>query len=267
MAEDNLNVCLIPLEIEWEDYDRNMAAVESLLTEVKTGTDLVVLPETFSTGFPSGGNRHKIASLAQPNDGDTITRLKKIAASRDFAIAGSFIARDGDAFFNRAFFIKPSGECTFADKRHLFTMAGENNVFSHGNDRLKVEYKGWKIVMVVCYDVRFPVWCRNVNLDYDLLIAVANWPVNRISAWNALLPARAIENLSYVAAVDCKGTDKKGFVYDGSSMIVDFKGKILSSSQLSPSSHIYASLSKEKLNSFRSKFPAHLDADQFFLGV
>ena len=274
MTDRNLNLCLIPLEIEWEDYDRNMAAVESLLAEVHPATDLVVLPETFSTGFPSGETREKIAALAQPNDGDMITRLKAVAAARGFAIAGSFIAREGDDFFNRAFFIEPSGDTVFADKRHLFSMAGENKVFTPGSDRLKTRFRGWEIAMVVCYDVRFPVWCRNVSNDYDLLIAVANWPVNRIDAWNKLLPARAIENLSYVAAVDCQGTDKKGFVYDGSSMIVDFKGKILTqypspeSSNLSPkvSTHspfLYSSLSLEKLNAFRTKFRAYIDADPF----
>lgn len=135
-------------------------------------------------------------------------------------------------------------------------------MFSPGTRRLTVRYRGWNISMVICYDLRFPVWCRNTGSGYDLLIVVANWPQVRINAWKRLIPARAIENLAYVAAVDCRGTDSKGFVYDGSSSVVDFKGD-----EISVPDHIdniiYASLSKERLDAFREKFPAHLDADTF----
>ena len=183
-----------------------------------------------------------------------------MAARNNIAIAGSFIADSGGSLYNRAFFIEPSGEETFADKRHLFTMAGEHNSFSYGRDRLAVRFRGWNIAVVVCYDIRFPVWCRNVQNEYDLLIAVANWPKVRVNAWNQLLIARAIENEAYVCGVDCSGTDNNGFEYDGSSMAVDFKGKDISverdSQESDPGTRIlYANLSKEKLEAFRSKFP------------
>ncbi|MDE7509983.1 MAG: nitrilase family protein, partial [Muribaculaceae bacterium] len=133
------------------------------------------------------------------------------------------------------------GEVTFADKRHLFTMAGEHNNFSRGHNRLKVRFRGWEIAMVICYDIRFPVWCRNINNEYDLLIAVANWPKVRVDAWNQLLRARAIENEAYAVGVNCRGTDSGGFEYDGSSLAVDFKGKDLTVS--TGADHLYATLS------------------------
>lgn len=143
-------------------------------------------------------------------------------------------------------------------------MAGEDKVFSPGTTRLSVRFRGWNIAMIVCYDIRFPVWCRNRNNEYDVLIAVANWPVSRVSAWNSLLTARAIENEAYVLGVDCRGTDNHGFEYDGSSAIIDFKGKHLGVTD-PDTGLIYASLDPDRLASFRNKFPAWRDADTFSL--
>lgn len=256
---NDLNVCLLPLEIVWGDKEKNLKTLETLLEQVHHDTDLVILPETFSTGFPSG-KKEDIRPLAERNTESTIDFLKILAARHNFAIAGSFIADTGGSLYNRGFFIEPNGDETFADKRHLFTMAGEHESFSRGYDRMKVRFRGWEISMIICYDVRFPTWCRNHANEYDLLLAVANWPTVRVDAWNKLLYARAIENEAYVCAVNCKGTDSNGFEYDGSSKAIDFKGKDIGvSSEGSP--FIYASLSKEKLYRFREKFPAWKDAD------
>lgn len=263
MTPKNLNVCLIPLEITWADKQANFDKLLSLMERVHPDTDLVVLPETFSTGFPSGMTKEEIRPLAERNTGATIDFLKSLASKYNVGIAGSFIADSGGSLYNRAFFIEPGGEETFEDKRHLFTMAGEHNIFSHGHKRMKVRFRGWEISMIICYDVRFPVWCRNVGNEYDLLIAVANWPEVRVDAWNQLLKARAIENECYVVGVNCSGTDPAGFNYDGSSAVIDFKGKVISNP--TDTSLIYATLNMEKLLRFREKFPAYKDADDFRL--
>ncbi len=261
MLPNDLNVCLFPMPIVWDSKETNLSHLTEAIEHIHPATDLLILPETFSTGFPSGEDKETVRALAERNTGHTIDTLKHLARMHNMAIAGSFIADSGGSLYNRAFFIEPNGEETFADKKHLFTMAGEDKVFSHGVRRLKVRYRSWNIAMIVCYDIRFPVWCRNVGNDYDLLIAVANWPTVRVDAWNQLLRARAIENEAYVCGVDCKGTDKKGFEYDGSSAVIDFKGKDISV----PSDYglIYGVLSRQRLDAFRDKFPAWRDADNF----
>lgn len=259
----NLNVCLYPQEIVWGDKKSNLMKLEKALSEIHPETELLVLPETFSTGFPSGKGKEEIRPLAERNTESTIDFIKYLAHKYNIAIAGSFIANSGGSLYNRAFFIEPSGEETFADKRHLFTMAGEHNNFSAGHSRLRIRYRGWNISMIVCYDIRFPVWCRNTGNEYDLLIAVANWPKVRVDAWNKLLYARAIENEAYVLGVNCKGTDDAGFEYDGSSMAIDFKGKEISTRTSENSPYLYATLSMEKLERFREKFPAYKDSDAF----
>lgn len=259
----NLNVCLFPMSITWGNKEVNFDTLERAVEEVYPGTDLLILPEMFSTGFLTN-DKEEVRKLAERNTGETIEFLKRLAAKKGLAIAGSFIADTGGSLFNRAFFIESYGDAVFADKKHLFSMAGEGKVFSAGDSRLKVRYRGWNISMIVCYDIRFPVWCRNIDNEYDLLIAVANWPKSRVDAWNHLLKARAIENLSYVCGVNCMGTDINGYEYDGSSLAFDFKGKdITMRNENSP--FCYASLSYEKLEQFRTKFPAWKDADNFLL--
>lgn len=272
MASNKLNIALLPMEIFWGDKEANMQTVETTLSRLHPDTELVVLPETFSTGFPMG-DKESIRPLAERNSGETMSFIRRMAAKHQVAICGSFVADTGGSLYNRAFFVEPSGDETFADKRHLFTMAGEHKSFSRGYDRMNVRYRGWNITMIVCYDLRFPIWTRSVKNDYDVLIAVANWPKVRVDAWNKLLYARAIENECYVLGVDCMGTDSKGFEYDGSSHAIDFKGKDigvkLEVSEPGDDKHnqvanvIYATLDKEKLDSFRSKFPAWQDADDF----
>lgn len=264
MSANDLRVALFPMEINWDDKEANLNNLRQAIERLHPETDLLILPETFSTGFPVGKDKEAVRELAERNTGETVDLIKKLAKDHHVGICGSFIADSGGSLYNRAFFIEPSGEEYFEDKRHLFTMAGEDKIFSRGYDRLSVRFRGWNLAMVVCYDLRFPIWCRNVGNEYDALIIVANWPEVRVGAWNMLLPARAIENEAYVCAVDCKGTDNKGFTYDGSSAVVDFKGKNVSVID-SSSPFIYATLSRERLDAFRSKFPAWADADPFKL--
>lgn len=252
------------MEIAWDDKEKNFSILEDAMKRMHPETDLLILPETFSTGFPAGCDKEYVRTLAERNTQESIDQLKRLAHEHNVSIAGSFIANSGGSLYNRAFFIEPSGDETFADKRHLFTMAGEDKVFSRGHGRMSVRYRGWNIAMIVCYDIRFPVWCRNRGNEYDLLIAVANWPEVRVDAWNKLLYARAIENEAYVCGVDCQGTDPHGFKYDGSSMALDFKGKDITVRGCE-SGLLYATLSMDKLQAFREKFPAWKDADNFSL--
>jgi len=252
------------MKIIWGDKESNLTTLQRGLECVHPATDIVVLPETFSTGFPSGEDADVVKTMAESDSGETIGILKEMAGKYNVAICGSYISVSDEGLSNRAFFIEPSGDAYFARKRHLFTMAGENKVFKPGTERLQIRFRGWNIAMIICYDIRFPVWCRNRSNEYDLLLVIANWPSVRVKAWNRLIPARAIENLAYVAAVDCNGEDKKGFAYDGSSCVVDFKGDDISFKD-KQDGLIYASLSKDRLEAFRTKFPAHLDADSFLI--
>lgn len=264
MAINDLRVCLFPMEINWGDKAANLRNLEETIACVHPQTDLLILPETFSTGFPSGLDKEEVRPLAERNTGETVDLLKNLASRYKMAIAGSFVADSGGSLYNRAFFIEPNGDEIFEDKHHLFSMAGEDMVFSRGYGRLAVRYRGWNLAMIVCYDLRFPVWCRNVNNGYDALIVVANWPQVRVGAWNALLPARAIENEAYVCAVNCKGTDHGGFDYNGSSAVYDFKGYDVSV-RVDEDGLLYATLSRDRLDAFRAKFPAWRDADPFKL--
>lgn len=264
MNFNNLNLCLFPQEIFWEEKERNIQNLENKLSEIHPQTDLLIVPETFSTGFPSGNDREKLRKYAERNSGETIQKIKELAKKHNVAITGSFIADTGGLLSNRAFFIEPSGDDTFADKRHLFAPGGEDKVFSSGHKRLNVRFRGWNISVIVCFDLRFPVWCRNVNNEYDLLIVIANWPQVRIKAWNRLLVARALENVAYVAGVDCRGTDLSGHFYDGSSGVFDFKGEEISTKS-EDTDLIYCSLSLDKLIKFREKFPVSQSADKFII--
>lgn len=264
MQVSDLNLCLCPFEISWNNKEKNLANLGEVLDRVHPNTDLLILPETFSTGFPVTTDKEEVRRLAERNTGQTIDYIKELCKYYKLAMAGSFIADSGGSLYNRAFFIEPSGDEVFADKHHLFAMGGEDKVFSRGYDRLKIRYRGWNLAMIICYDIRFPVWCRNVNNEYDALIAVANWPDVRVNTWNTLAAARAMENSAYVCAVNCKGTDPKGYKYDGSSAVYDFKGKDISV-KAPESDLLYATLCRSKLDKYREKFPVWHDADPFKL--
>lgn len=259
MAED-LRISMIQSHIIWEDKEENLSYFGELLRRVSGRTDLAVLPETFSTGFSMN-----VEALADPMDGTTVATIKGWSERYKMAVAGSFIAREEGKYYNRAFFVTPDGEARYYDKRHLFRMAGEDRHFSAGDKPLVVRYKDWNICLQVCYDLRFPVWSRNVNNAYDLLIYVANWPEARKKAWKALLQARAIENMAYVCGVNRVGVDGKGFAFRGDSMIYDARGKKLADAGKRDETTRTCALSKTDLEAFRAKFPAWKDADAFQL--
>jgi len=261
MIEDNenLRISLLQLDIKWEDISYNLEHVHKYLSLLEGKTDLAVLPEMFSTGFSMNSS-----GLAEENNGPTITALQNWSRAYNIVICGSFIAEENKKFYNRGFIITPD-QSSFYDKRHLFRMGGETDFFSAGNNRCIIEHKGFKICLLVCYDLRFPVWARNINNEYDLLIYVANWPKSRIKVWNTLLEARAIENLAYVCGVNRVGEDKMKILYNGQSTVVDFKGnKIISLTD--PVEMIETiEISKKDLKMFREKFPVWKDADKFNL--
>ncbi len=251
----SLKISLIQFDIAWQKKEENL----SLLTEKikKLDTQVIVLPEMFNTGFNILPH-----NLAENSDGITFRWMKNIAAETGSAICGSIIWQEKQKFYNRFIFMQPNGNWAYYDKRHSFSMAEENKYFSPGNTRVVINYNGWKIKPLICYDLRFPVWARNTE-DYDLLIYVANWPSSRIDQWEKLLMARSIENQAYVVAVNRIGIDGNNFHYSGKSMVLSPKGEII---YLAPENSlaIYTiELDKEVLMKMRKKFPVLKDRDDF----
>lgn len=244
--------------IHWADKQSNLDKTQEQLETLAGKTDLVILPEMFSTGFCTNH-----PELAEDMEENTVKTLKKWALNYGLAIAGSFIATENGKLYNRGFFVFPNGEIATADKRHLFSMGGEDRFFSAGNDKLTVSYQGFNIRLLICYDVRFPVWSRNANNEYDLLIYVANFPQSRISSWDILTPARAVENQAYVCGVNCIGTDGNGIEYNGHSALYDFKGNKTAVAPDNETSIITTEISKESLVKFREKAAFWKDADNF----
>ena len=263
MFSRNLRVSLIEDNIVWGDKQANLEQLKRNLRNVPEDTDLVVLPEMFSTGFIL--DRDQAEQLAERNIDETMTLVHQLADQYHIAIAGSFLAHTAGQLFNRGFFVEPNGEDTFYDKRHLFSFAGEDQVYKQGHTLAPIiRFRGFNIKFVICYDLRFPVFCRNDHNNYDILLVVANWPKARENAWRQLLVARAIENEAYVLGLNRCGVDEGGIEYsEGSSYILDFKGKLITERGTSPI--IAADLSLPALSRFREKFPAWKDADNFSL--
>ena len=256
-----LRVSLLQTDIAWEDKQENLHRLRTKLETLRGQTDVAVLPETFSTGFSMNP-----AALAEPTDGDTLTTLRRWAAEYRIALAGSYIACDTpvtQVFHNRAFFLTPEGEAHFYDKRHLFRMGHETDCYTPGKERLVVHYQGWNICLLVCYDLRFPVWSRNRHNEYDLLIYVANWPASRRKVWDILLQARALENISYVCGVNRIGEDIHGIPHDGGSVAWSPKGERLAYVPDHSEGIATVTLDRDALQRFREKFPAWKDADDF----
>lgn len=216
-----MQVVLIQAPLIWENPEFNRKYFESKINLISSDVNLVVLPEMFTTGFTMNP-----IPVAETMKGETLMWLKAMAKARKTAITGSVIIKEDGKYFNRMLFAFPSGAIQYYDKRHLFTLAGEDEHYTAGNNKLIVEYLGWKICLLICYDLRFPVFSRNKN-DYDLLLYVANWPKTRTHAWDALLKARAIENMSYVIGVNRTGEDQNGHSYIGHSQVVDCMGDYL----------------------------------------
>lgn len=257
--KDSLKISLIQADIIWENVDANLSHFSDLLGRVDTDTDIVVLPEMFSTGFTMDAIK-----FAEEFDGKTVTWMSKTASKYNFTIAGSMIFSADNKIFNRLIWMNPSGNFSFYDKRHLFSMGMEDMHYSPGNSKLIIDFGSWKICPLICYDLRFPVWSRNTE-GYDLLIYVANWPSVRTHVWNPLLMARAIENQCYIAAVNRVGKDGEQIEYSGLSMILDPYGQLLTEPAENREVIISTSISLDILNDLRKKFPVANDADNFKL--
>lgn len=255
-----MRISLIQTEIVWADKTANLSHIEKKIESLSGKTDLIVLPEMFTTGFCVDQ-----LNLAETMDGETVSKLKFWAHRFNVAITGSFIAKEANNNHNRAFFTFPDGRIQTADKRHLFSVGGENKYFSSGNVRLIVNYKGFKICILVCYDIRFPVWSRNRNNEYDLLIYTASFPHARIYAWNALLKARAIENQSFVCGVNRIGMDGNNIFYSGHSVLLDFKGKELAGFPELEDGIVTGEIIKDELDKYREKYAFWKDADDFII--
>jgi len=252
-----MKTAIIQFDTIWEDKLTNFNYVQNEVSSLSNDVDLVVLPEMFSTGFTMDPEK-----VAEFEDGETFQFIANLAITKQVAIAGSWVVKDNNAYFNRLFFVFPDGSYKTYNKRHLFTLAGEHNVYEPGNERLIVDYKGFKICLLICYDLRFPVYSRIVNANYDVLIYVASWPERRIEAWDSLLKARAIENMSYVIGVNRCGIDPTGVIYNGHSQVIDFMGKYLIE-PVSNEQSLEVLLQIDTLKSARDKFAFLNDADNF----
>jgi len=268
MSQRDVRVTLVQADTVWHDPAANRAAIANTLRAASTAADLIVLPETFSTGF----SNEAVAS-AESMEGESVAWMRALARTHDAAVTGSLQLRVGDAVFNRLLVAMPDGALHHYDKRHLFRMAREQQWYAAGRDRLVVEHRGWRICPLVCYDLRFPVFSRNRAdaaregaLEYDLLLYVANWPAARHEAWRTLLRARAMENLCYVVGVNRAGTDGNGHAYGGGSLATDPVGKTVVECDATPQL-AHAVLSAERLQEHRRRFPAHLDADAFTIAL
>ena len=255
---NELRITLYQTDIIWEDKKENLENLSDRLEQLSGKTDLVVLPEMFSTGFSM-----KSREMAEAANGYTLSTLCELARRNDVALCGSLIAVDAGRYYNRGFFIHPDGKVEHYDKRHLFRMGDEPNHYSSGKERLIISYKEWKICLLICYDLRFPVWSRNVQNEYDLLIYVANWPASRAKVWNLLLPARAVENMAYVCGVNRVGTDGLGLKYSGDSVLIDARGQDVVSCTPNVEESLTAVISMDALDDFRKKFPVWMDGDKF----
>jgi omega-amidase len=251
-----MKIALIQTSLSWENSNENKALLQEKINAISQYVDLIVLPEMFTSGFTMNPE-----NVAQTMQGEAISWLKETAKSKNCAITGSLVIEENENYFNRLVFVFPTGEIQTYDKKHLFTLAGEDKVYTSGEEKLIVEYKGFKICPLICYDLRFPVFARNVE-DYDVLIYVANWPKPRTNAWDILLKARAVENMSYVIGVNRIGTDSNNHEYIGHSQAVDFLGNYI----LEPQENegvFTVELDKNALLETRSKLGFLNDKDDF----
>lgn len=251
-----MKIAIIQIPLVWEDAKSNREYIEQKINTLESDTDLIVLPEMFTTGFTMSPER-----VAETMQGDTVVWMQSLAKAKNCAITGSLVITEDDKFYNRLLFVFPSGAIQHYNKRHLFSLAGEDKSYTKGTQKLIIEYKGWKICPLICYDLRFPVFARNVE-QYDLLLYVANWPTIRMQAWDTLLKARAVENMSYVIGCNRVGQDEKEYDYLGHSQVVDFLGNYRIAPQ-EAEGVFYAQLEKETLLQTRTKLGFLNDQDAF----
>ncbi len=264
-----LTLTLIQTDLHWEDKKANLEMLEKKIKGIQEKTEIVILPEMFSTGFSL-----KPHMLAETMDGESVKWMERMAKEKNVVLTGSLIIEENGHFFNRLIWMMPNGRHGIYDKRHRFAFAGEDEEYTAGSKRLIASVKGWKINLLVCYDLRFPVWARqspaledhgaDSELEYDILVFAANWPEKRVHAWKTLLQARAIENQCYVVGVNRVGDDGNGIHYTGESMVIDPFGEVLY--QKKEDEDIFTiSLNKSDLQSIREKFPFWRDADHFMI--
>lgn len=262
----SLTFSLIQSNLHWEDKATNLAMFKEKIESITAKTEIVILPEMFSTGFSMQPGK-----LAEPMDGETVSWMKRLARANKIILTGSAIIEAGGHYYNRLLWVLPNETTGYYDKRHRFTFAGEDEAYTAGNKRLIAQVKGWKINLQVCYDLRFPVWARQQPPidpeykeypEYDVLIYVANWPERRSHAWKTLLIARAIENQCYVIGLNRVGNDGHEIYHSGDSMVIDPLGEILYHKTHAEDIHTIT-LDKEKLDDIRSRFPFWKDADHF----
>ncbi len=261
-TKNNINISLIQASLYWEDRQQNLNHLEGLIGGLKGKTDIIVLPEMFTSGF-------SMSTESQSNsmDGEAVSWMKEMAKELDAVVCGSLIIEEEGKYYNRFVWMQPDGNWQKYDKRHLFKMVNEDQFYTAGNERVIINYKGWKIMPLVCYDLRFPVWSKNklVNdeAEYDLLIYTANWPEVRNVVWKNLLLSRAIENQVYLAGVNRVGEDENRIKYSGDSVIISPYGGYLTQAKESKEDIITSELDYQTLQDFRKKFPVLSDADKF----
>lgn len=251
-----MKIALIQTDLFWQNANKNRENFDSKIDEIQSEVNLIVLPEMFSTGFTMNASE-----VAETMQGETIEWMKFKAKQKNAAITGSVVITENEKFYNRMFFVFPSGEIQYYDKRHSFSLAGEDKVYTCGNKKVIVDYLDWKICLQVCYDLRFPVFVRNVE-NYDLILYVANWPKVRTNAWDALLKARAIENLSYVVGVNRIGNDAHDYEHIGHSQAIDFFGNYILEPQ-EKNGVFVVELDKNTMYETRKKLDFLSDRDQF----
>lgn len=257
-----LTVSLIQTDIVWEDKSANLRMLEEKIAALPAHTEVVVLPEMFSTGFTMIPD-----NLAEEMSGETVEWMKRVSAEHKIVLTGSIIIRDSGKYFNRMIWMLPTGDMGYYDKRHLFSYAGEHEHYHGGEKKLITSIKGWKLNLQVCYDLRFPVWARQpveAEKQYDIYVNVASWPSRRKHAWKSLLTARAIENQAYVIGVNRVGTDGNGHHYSGDSMIIDPLGEIIYTKEEEEDVFTYT-FEKQPLWDVRSHFPFLKDADPYLI--
>ncbi|MGZ3900264.1 MAG: amidohydrolase [Bacteroidia bacterium] len=264
-----MKVTLIQTHLHWEDREKNIEHFDSLISSIKDETDLIVLPEMFTTGFTMNPE-----TWAEPSDGPTLKWLKGKAEEKKAVITGSVSVKEKDNYFNRLFWVEPTGTAKYYNKRHLFRMGKEEQHYTPGDKKIITQISDWKICPLVCYDLRFPVWSRNQfkktsytsEAEYDVLVYVANWPEVRSYPWKQLLIARAIENQCYVIGVNRIGKDGNGFEHSGDSVAINPRGEVICALKPNEESVTTITLDKNYLEEFRKIFPVGLDADDFKIG-
>ncbi len=259
MVHEQLKIALIQSDLVWENPEQNRKHFTEKIESIPSAVDVVILPEMFTTGFTMNAK-----AVAETMQGKTVEWMKNTASKNNTAMVGSLIISEENKYFNRLLFVEPSGKITVYNKRHTFTLVGEDKVFAAGTEKIIVNYKGWNICPLICYDLRFPVWARNTE-DYDVLIYVANWPKPRVSAWDALLKARAIENMSYCIGVNRVGVDGVTSAYSGHSAVYDVLGNLITAFKPDKEQTEIVVLEKNHISKYRNKLKFLDDRDAFTL--